>query len=81
VWWNEFSGDSRNQEFFLIALSHDNLINYYNVNFLLIEEYKYSLTELENMIPWEREIYLALLAEHVKKKNEMRKTELSKYRR
>ena len=26
-----------------------------------MQNYRYSLTELENMIPWEREIYLALL--------------------
>lgn len=26
-----------------------------------MQHHKYSLTELENMIPWEREIYLTLL--------------------
>jgi hypothetical protein len=26
-----------------------------------MHEFKYSLTELENMLPWEREIYIALL--------------------
>ena len=29
--------------------------------FALMQHYKYSLTELENMMPWEREIYLTLL--------------------
>mgnify|MGYP001171068305 CR=1 FL=1 len=28
-----------------------------------------TLTELENMLPYEREIYLALLNEHIKEEN------------
>jgi len=36
----------------------------------MMQHHKYSLTELEDMIPFEREIYLALLSEHVKKENE-----------
>jgi len=35
-------------------------------NFSLIHHHKYSLTELENMIPWEREIYVDMLVEHLK---------------
>ena len=27
----------------------------------MMQNYNYSLTELENMIPWEREVYLTLL--------------------
>lgn len=34
-----------------------------------MQEHKYSLTELENMIPWEREIYLGLLNEYIKEEN------------
>lgn len=40
------------------------------MNFLLMHNYNYSLTELDNMMPWEREIYLVLLSEDVKEKNE-----------
>ena len=35
-----------------------------------MQHHKYSLTELENMMPWEREIYVVLLAEHIKEENE-----------
>ena len=35
-----------------------------------MQHHKYSLTELENMMPWEREIYLGWLEEHVRKENE-----------
>ncbi|WJZ48268.1 hypothetical protein [Synechococcus phage DSL-LC02] len=30
-----------------------------------MQYHKYSLTEIENMLPWEREIYLELLKEHL----------------
>lgn len=32
----------------------------------MIQHHKYSLSELENMIPWEREIYVALLMKFIK---------------
>jgi len=35
------------------------------MNFSLMEEHKYSLTELDNMIPWEREIYTSLLIKQI----------------
>ena len=35
-----------------------------------MQHHKYSLTELENMIPWEREIYVDMLVEHLKEENE-----------
>ena len=36
----------------------------------MMQHHKYSLTELENMIPWEREIYLGLLMQFLKEENE-----------
>ena len=30
-----------------------------------MQHHKYSLTELENMIPWERELYVSMLIEHL----------------
>ena len=39
----------------------------------MIQHHKYSLTELDNMIPWEREIYISLLVKHVQEENERRK--------
>ena len=35
-----------------------------------MQHHKYSLTELENMVPWEREIYLDLLMQHIKEQQE-----------
>ena len=41
------------------------LENYYRLNFALMQYHKYSLTEIENLIPWERDIYTALLKQHL----------------
>jgi len=35
-----------------------------------MQHHKYSLRELEDMIPWEREIYLNLLTKHVQEQND-----------
>ena len=42
-----------------------NLENYFRLNFALIQYHKYSLTEIENMMPWERDIYVGLLQAHL----------------
>ena len=34
-----------------------------------MQHHKYSLTELDNMMPWEREIYVDMLIEHIKEEN------------
>ena len=36
----------------------------------MMQHHKYSLTELENMLPWEREIYVNMLAAYIKEENE-----------
>ena len=51
-------------------LSHDSVTNYYKTNFGLMQHHKYSLTELEDMMPWEREIYVDMLVQHIKEENE-----------
>ena len=35
-----------------------------------MQHHKYSLTELENMMPWEREVYIGLLSKYIKDENE-----------
>ena len=40
-----------------------------------MQHHKYSLTELENMMPWEREIYIGLLMEFIREENERIKKE------
>tara|TARA_R100000388_G_scaffold80489_1_gene59151 strand:- start:160 stop:312 length:153 start_codon:yes stop_codon:yes gene_type:complete len=40
------------------------------VNFAMMQHHKYSLTELENMLPWERTIYVKLLMDWLKEEKE-----------
>ena len=54
-------------------LSHDTLANYYKVNFQLLNNFNYSLEEVEHMIPWEREIYLQMLVDDIEEKTERAK--------
>lgn len=50
-------------------MAHTSLESYYQTNFQLIQHHKYSLTELENMIPWEREVYIGLLKNYIEEEN------------
>ena len=43
-----------------------------------MQYHKYSLTEIENMIPWERDIYVDMLINYIKEENERRKREQEK---
>ncbi len=36
----------------------------------MMQHHNYSLTELENMMPWEREIYIGLLMNFLKEEKE-----------
>jgi hypothetical protein len=50
-------------------MAHEDLESYYKINFALMQHHKYSLTELENMIPWEREVYLTFLKQYIEEEN------------
>jgi hypothetical protein len=36
----------------------------------MMQHHNYSLTELDNMVPWEREIYVTMLMQWIKEENE-----------
>jgi hypothetical protein len=46
-------------------MAHTSLESYYETNFALMQHHKYSLTELEDMLPWEREVYIGLLQNYL----------------
>jgi len=52
-----------------------NLEAYFRLNFALMQYHKYSLTEIENMMPWERDIYVGLLRQHLEEEELKRKQE------
>ncbi len=51
-------------------MSYLNLKAYYEASFAMIQHHNWSLTELENMLPWERNIYQGLLMNFLKKEEE-----------
>ena len=50
-------------------MAHIDLESYFKLNFALIQHHKYSLTEIENMMPWERDIYVGLLNQWIEDEN------------
>ena len=45
-------------------------MNHYQTNFAMMQHHKYSLEELDNMMPWEREVYTEMLKAHIETENE-----------
>ena len=61
--------------------SYDKLVNYFKTNFAMMQHHKYSLVEIEQMVPWERFIYVDMLKEHIKKLDEQRRDQVAAARR
>ena len=69
MWFQSQFGSGRARKFFRVIICYDDLKNYYKTNFSLIQHHKYSLSELEGMIPWERDIYITLLIQYLEEEN------------
>ena len=41
-----------------------------NTNFSMMQHHKYSLSDIENMMPWEKDVYIALLVQFIAEENE-----------
>ena len=53
-------------------LGHTNLAIHYQTIFSMVQHHKYTLTELEGMIPYELDIYINLLATFLKEQESKR---------
>lgn len=49
-------------------IGNGELVDLMKSNFLLMNEHRFSLSEIEEMIPYEREIYIMLLLDHLERK-------------
>lgn len=54
---------------------HIDLENYYRLNFSLIQYHKWSLTEIQDMMPWERDVYVELLKQHLEEEKMKQQTQ------
>jgi len=49
---------------------YESLSNHFQTNFALMQHHKYSLSELNDMMPWERNVYVTMLLQFIDKENE-----------
>jgi len=49
-------------------LYYTDMASYYENNFALMHHHKWSLSDIENLIPWERETYITYLENYLEKK-------------
>ena len=51
-------------------MAHISVKLYYELNWNMMFHHNFSLTEIENMMPWEREIYVGLTMNYIEEENE-----------
>ena len=54
-------------------LGYDTLMNFFKTNFSLMQHHKYSLSDIENMMPWEKFVYIDLLKQYIKAQQEQQR--------
>lgn len=54
-------------------LSHTSLGIYYNKIFSMVQHHKYSIADIENLIPFERDLYFDMLVDYIKSEEEKKK--------
>lgn len=63
-------GGGQVPRFFYLMVSHNTLTNYYDTNFKLSYHHKYPVSEIENFIIFERDIYIGLLSRYIDSQKE-----------
>lgn len=48
-----------------MALSHTTLQRYYSMIFALAQHHKYSISDIEGLIPYERDLYVEMLMDYL----------------
>lgn len=51
-------------------LHHDHLANFYHVMYTMKQNHGWNIEELENMLPWERQLYVSMLQRDVEAENQ-----------
>lgn len=55
-------------------LCHTNLENWYQTVFAMAQHHKYSITELESLLPFERDLYFGMLVNFIEKQKEQQQS-------
>ena len=46
-------------------MAHMELESYFRINFALMQFHRWSLSDIGDMIPWERDIYVKMLLDYI----------------
>jgi hypothetical protein len=46
-------------------LCHTNLGNFYRIIFAMAQHHKYSISEIEEMLPYERDLYFDMIVDYI----------------
>ncbi|MAQ88896.1 MAG: hypothetical protein CMM03_03470 [Rhodopirellula sp.] len=52
---------------------HTSLMNYYQTNFALIHHHKWQIDHIENLMPWEKDIYISMLVDFLQEEEKRMK--------
>lgn len=52
-------------------LGYDTLMNHFKTNFSLMQHHKYNLSDIENMMPWEKFVYVDMLRQHIQHQEDL----------
>ena len=55
-----------------------NLESYFEYTFGMVQHHNWSLTEIENMMPWERDIYARMLLRHIEEEKQRQRDQEAK---
>lgn len=51
-------------------MGYNSLSNYYSLNFQLMQHHKYNLSDINEMMPFERDLYVDMLMAHITEEKE-----------
>ena len=64
-----------------MTFRHDSLSNHYQTNFALMQHHKYSLSDIESLMPWEKSLYVTMLMRYIEEENEKIKQQMQNKKR
>ena len=64
-----------------MTFRHDSLANHYQTNFALMQHHKYSLGDIESLVPWEKSLYVTMLMRYIEEENEKIKQQMQNKKR
>lgn len=68
----------RSDKFFWLILSDQSLEGTLRINFSLMQYHNYTLADIEGLLPWERDLYVSMLIQHLETEKQKREEQASR---